>query len=181
MSESVAATASANKKASTKKTPAKPTATKAKPFVVEEKKSTPKKEAKSKPKHQTFNEMVSEAIKNLADRSGSSKEAILKYISANFQIDPKPVNQHLKVAPKNGIKNNAFKQTSGVGASGSFKLSDNNIIRSLNSYDTDDKDWFDESNNVDLMEHNSILNDNNNNKLLLLLLSKNYLKLYYYY
>jgi histone H1/5 len=131
MSESVAATTSttvsANKKASTKKTPAKPTATKAKPAVV--KKSTPKKEAakpkaKSKPKHATFNEMVSEAIKNLADRSGSSRQAILKYISANFQIDPKTVNQHLKAALVNGIKNNAFKRTSGIGASGSFKLNE---------------------------------------------------------
>ena len=73
-------------------------------------------------KHPKFAEMISAAIVKLAERGGSSKQAILKYIIANYKIDEKLANQHLKVALKSGVKNGEFKQTKGVGASGSFKV-----------------------------------------------------------
>ena len=72
--------------------------------------------------HPKYLEMVVEAIKSLNERSGSSKQALLKYISTTFKIDEKVCNQHLKIALKSGVKSGALKQVSGLGASGSFKL-----------------------------------------------------------
>ena len=92
----------------------------------------PAKAAAAKPKvakstaskHPKFTEMISAAITKLAERSGSSKQAILKFIMANYQLDSKIANQHLKLALRSGVKSGAFKQTTGIGASGSFKLSE---------------------------------------------------------
>ena len=84
------------------------------------------KKAKAvKSKHPKFAEMISNAIEKLGERGGSSKKALLKYIAANYKIDAKIANHHLKIALKNGLKSGLFKQSSGIGASGSFKLGDN--------------------------------------------------------
>jgi len=72
--------------------------------------------------HPKYSEMVKAALKSLNDRSGSSRAAILKFVLANYSLDPVQANQHLKSALKNGVKSNALKQTKGHGASGSFKL-----------------------------------------------------------
>jgi len=66
--------------------------------------------------------MVKAALKALNDRGGSSRAAILKFVLANYSLDPVQANQHLKSALKNGVKAKNFKQTKGNGASGSFKL-----------------------------------------------------------
>jgi histone H1/5 len=72
----------------------------------------------------TFIEMIADALKKLNEKSGSSRQAILKYIVSNYPVDAKAANQHVKLALKNGVKNGQLKQSKGVGASGSFKLGD---------------------------------------------------------
>jgi len=72
--------------------------------------------------HPKYSDMIKAALKALNDRGGSSRAAILKFVLANYSLDPIQANQHLKLALKNGIKSKSFKQTKGNGASGSFKL-----------------------------------------------------------
>jgi len=72
--------------------------------------------------HPKYSEMIKAALKSLNDRGGSSRAAILKFVLANYSLDPVQANQHLKLALKNGVKAKYFKQTKGNGASGSFKL-----------------------------------------------------------
>ncbi|CAC5402695.1 H1_5 [Mytilus coruscus] len=82
----------------------------------------------SKPKkpsaHPKYSEMIGKAIAALKERGGSSRQAILKYIMANFNVgkDAKSVNAHLKLALRAGVKNNSLKQSKGTGASGSFRI-----------------------------------------------------------
>ena len=89
---------------------------------------SPKKKAPAKPKkpatHPKYSEMVGKAIAALKERGGSSRQAILKYIMANFNVgsDAKVVNSHLKLSLKAGVKNKSLKQSKGTGASGSFKI-----------------------------------------------------------
>jgi len=68
--------------------------------------------------------MTTEAIRKLDEKTGSSRQAIVKYIIATYALEAKLANQHTKVALKNAVKNGALKQSKGVGASGSFKLGD---------------------------------------------------------
>ena len=88
----------------------------------------PKKKTAAKPKkpsdHPKYSEMVGKAISALKERGGSSRQAILKYILANFNVgkDAKPVNARLKLALRAGVKNKNLKQAKGTGASGSFRL-----------------------------------------------------------
>ncbi|CAC5375210.1 H1_5 [Mytilus coruscus] len=78
---------------------------------------SPKKKAAAKPKkpsaHPKYNEMIGKAIAALKERGGSSRQAILKYIMANFNVgkDAKSVNAHLKLALRAGVKNNSLKQS----------------------------------------------------------------------
>ena len=82
------------------------------------KKSTPK------PSHPKYIEMVSTAIESLKERGGSSRLAILKFITGKFKVseNPKVVNSQLKLALKKGVESGTLSQTKGTGASGSFKL-----------------------------------------------------------
>lgn len=89
---------------------------------------TPVKKTVKKPKtpaaHPKYSEMVATAVGSLKERGGSSRQAILKYIMANFKVgsDAKAINGHLKIALRNGVKKGALKQSKGTGAAGSFKL-----------------------------------------------------------
>jgi histone H1/5 len=74
--------------------------------------------------HPKYSDMIKSALKSLNDRGGSSRAAILKFVLANYSLDPVQANQHLKLALKNGVKSKSFKQTKGNGASGSFKLAE---------------------------------------------------------
>ena len=82
----------------------------------------------SKPKkpatHPKYSEMIAAALKSLKERGGSSRQAILKYIQANYKVgdNATAVNAHLKLSLKSGVKSGALKQAKGTGASGSFKL-----------------------------------------------------------
>ena len=89
--------------------------------------STPKKTTKAPKKpaeHPKYAEMIVKAITALKERGGSSRQAILKYIVANFKItaDSAVVNSHLKMALRRGVQNKSLKQSKGTGASGSFKV-----------------------------------------------------------
>ena len=82
---------------------------------------------KAKPTHPTFIVMISEAINKLNEpRTGSSKQAITKFISANYNIDftDKKQNFQLKKAINSGVETGKIKQTKGTGATGSFKIGD---------------------------------------------------------
>src|SRR6218665_2696422 len=71
--------------------------------------------------HPKYSEMIRLALTSLKERGGSSRQAILKYILKNFKVgnDEHVVNQHLKMALRNGVKGDTLKQSKGSGASGS--------------------------------------------------------------
>ena len=74
--------------------------------------------------HPKFNEMVVAAISALKERKGSSRTAILKYISANYKLgtNEKKINSNLKTCLRNGVTNGLLNQVKGTGATGSFKV-----------------------------------------------------------
>merc|ERR1712048_746149 len=85
------------------------------------------KKAPAKPKapaaHPKYSVMIAAAITALKDRTGSSRQAILKYVCANHKVDAAKAGQHLRLALKAGIKKGSLKMAkeSGKGA-GKFKL-----------------------------------------------------------
>ena len=85
-------------------------------------KATPKKAAPKKAaEHPTYAVMISAAIVSLKDRKGSSKQAIEKYVCANYKVGPK-YNGPLKMALRKGVESGALNQVKGTGASGAFKI-----------------------------------------------------------
>merc|ERR1712014_6425 len=87
----------------------------------------PKAKKAAKPKapaaHPKYSVMIAAAIGALKDRTGSSRQAILKYVCANYKVDAAKAGQHLRMALKAGIKKGSLKMAkeSGKGA-GKFKL-----------------------------------------------------------
>merc|ERR1712215_210680 len=81
-----------------------------------------KKGPKVEAKKLTYLEMVTEAIKALKDRSGSSRQAITRYILETHKVDAAKVI-HIRKAIAHGIDKGTLKQarTSGKGA-GSFRV-----------------------------------------------------------
>ncbi|CAH3188748.1 unnamed protein product, partial [Porites evermanni] len=92
-------------------------------YLVAQAKS-PAKKKPSKPKkpadHPPYSEMIKAAIVALKERGGSSRQAIEKYIKANYKVGE--VGPHLKTALKRGVAGGKLVHTKGVGASGSFKV-----------------------------------------------------------
>merc|ERR1711887_447629 len=88
--------------------------------------SAPAKKA-SKPKapaaHPKYSVMIAAAITTLKDRTGSSRQAILKYICANYKVDAAKAATQVRLALKRGVAKGALKmaRASGKGA-GSYKL-----------------------------------------------------------
>ncbi|CAH3159943.1 unnamed protein product [Porites lobata] len=87
----------------------------------------PKSPAKKKPaapkkpaEHPPYLDMIKAAIVALKERNGSSRQAIEKYIKANYKVGE--VGSHLKMALKRGAASGKLLHTKGVGASGSFKV-----------------------------------------------------------
>ena len=84
--------------------------------------TTKKPKAAKKPAdHPTFAVMIAAAIAELKERKGSSRQAIEKYVAANYKVGPKYTGP-LKQALKKGVEKGTLVQTKGVGASGSFKI-----------------------------------------------------------
>jgi len=96
--------------------------------------SKAKKPAKSasaskKPKavssHPPVAEMVLASITNLKERSGSSSQAIKKYIAANYKVEVERLQPFIKKYLKSAVVNGVLTQTKGKGANGSFKIANN--------------------------------------------------------
>merc|ERR1711936_192813 len=89
--------------------------------------ASPKKVAKAKKpaEHPTYAVMIAAAIAALKDRTGSSRQAILKYVCANYKVDPTKAAVHLCLALKSGVTKGALKMAkeSGKGA-GCYKLAE---------------------------------------------------------
>lgn len=79
-----------------------------------------------------FIDMISEAIGELKERKGSSKQSIVKYILSRYdlvgaggeqgRLTEKQFSANLNRALKRGVTNEVLKQVSGTGATGRFKL-----------------------------------------------------------
>ena len=85
---------------------------------VRKRKVPSKKSASSHPK---YAEMISSAILTLKERGGSSRQAIGKYIKANYKVGDN-VDSQLKLNLKRMVAKGTLAQAKGKGASGSFKL-----------------------------------------------------------
>ncbi|XP_036356982.1 histone H1-delta-like [Octopus sinensis] len=83
-----------------------------------------KAKARTTKSHPKYKEMIAEAITALHERTGSSRQAIIKYIKANFNLGggDKVIANNVKQSLKMRISSGDIVQTKGVGASGSFKL-----------------------------------------------------------
>ena len=79
--------------------------------------AAPKKPAE----HPKYIDMISAAIVALKERTGSSRQAIVKYIKANYKVGDN-ADVHVKMALKRGVASGALAQPKGTGASGSFKV-----------------------------------------------------------
>ena len=76
----------------------------------------------AKPKNPKYTEMVEDAIKFYNEKGGSSRQAILKYITGKYLVGENAKNQ-VKLALVKSVGKGRLVQTKGIGASGSFKLS----------------------------------------------------------
>merc|ERR1712142_721131 len=73
------------------------------------------KKAKTPAVHPTYSVMIGESIKAMKDRSGSSRQAILKYICANYKVDAAKAAVHVRAALKKGVAAGALKMGAAVG------------------------------------------------------------------
>merc|ERR1739844_588225 len=81
------------------------------------------KKVKEPAAHPKYAVMIAAAITALKDRSGSSRQAILKYIVANYKVDAAKAAVQVRLALKRGLAKGTLKpaRKSGKG-SGSFRL-----------------------------------------------------------
>merc|ERR1712121_563008 len=68
--------------------------------------------------HPTYAVMIAESIKTLKDRTGSSRQAILKYICANYKVDAAKAAAHVRTALKKGVAAGALKMGAAAGTKG---------------------------------------------------------------
>merc|ERR1712242_559807 len=85
------------------------------------------KKAPAKPKapaaHPPYAAMVKAAVKALADKKGSSRQAILKYICANYKVDATKAPTRVRLALKKMVESKALvAAAAGKKGAGSFKL-----------------------------------------------------------
>merc|ERR1712062_603102 len=81
------------------------------------------KKAKAPAAHPKYSVMIAAAITSLKDRTGSSRQAILKYICANYKVNAAKAAVQVRLALKRGVAKGALKmaRASGKGA-GSYKV-----------------------------------------------------------
>lgn len=61
------------------------------------------KQQRAKPSHPPYIDMIKQAIKSLNERKGSSRQAIFKYITANFSLDSKTVSLYGNLAIRKAL------------------------------------------------------------------------------
>ena len=89
--------------------------------------AAPKAKKATKPKapaaHPKYSVMIAAAITALKSRTGSSRQAILKYICANYKVDAAKAATQVRLALKRGVAKGALKlaKESGKGA-GCYKV-----------------------------------------------------------
>lgn len=81
------------------------------------------KKPRTAPSHPKVSEMVNSAIKDLKERSGSSLQAIKKYIAQNYKVDAEKLAPFIRKYLKTAVVDGGLIQTKGKGASGSFRMS----------------------------------------------------------
>merc|ERR1711876_122235 len=90
--------------------------------------AAPKAKKAAKPKapaaHPPYAAMIKAAVKALADKKGSSRQAILKYICANYKVDATKAASRVRIAMKKMIDSKALVAAAAAGkkGAGSFKL-----------------------------------------------------------
>lgn len=88
------------------------------------KKAKATKAVKKVADHPKYGEMIQAAVAALKERNGSSRQAIIKYVTANYKVNESSVSTYTKAALKRGVADGTLKQVKGAGASGSFKLAE---------------------------------------------------------
>merc|ERR1719208_701022 len=77
------------------------------------------KKAAAKPKapaaHPPYAAMIKAAIKALKDRTGSSRQAILKYICANYKVDAAKAQSRVRIALKKMVESKAVVAAAAAG------------------------------------------------------------------
>merc|ERR1739848_864054 len=88
------------------------------------------KKVASKPKapaaHPPYAAMIKAAIKALGDKKGSSRQAILKYVCANYKVDAAKAAGRVRLALKKLVASKAIVAAAAAGkkGAGSFKLAE---------------------------------------------------------
>merc|ERR1712223_2120547 len=74
--------------------------------------------------HPPYAAMIKAAVKALADKKGSSRQAILKYICANYKVDAAKAVSRTRIALKKMVDSKALVAAAAAGkkGAGSFKL-----------------------------------------------------------
>jgi len=79
--------------------------------------------AKSAPSHPTYSVMITAAVGALKDRTGSSRQAILKYICANYKVEEKKATVQTRLALKRMISGGELRMAKDKGkGAGCYKL-----------------------------------------------------------
>merc|ERR1712152_121042 len=90
--------------------------------------AAPKAKKAAKPKapaaHPPYASMIKAAIKALGDKKGSSRQAILKYVCANYKVDAAKATSRVRIALKKLVDSKAIVTAAAAGkkGAGSFKL-----------------------------------------------------------
>merc|ERR1712227_1136516 len=76
--------------------------------------------------HPPYASMIKAAIKALGDKKGSSRQAILKYICANYKVDAAKAAGRVRIALKKLVTSKAIVAAAAAGkkGAGSFKLAE---------------------------------------------------------
>merc|ERR1719346_520240 len=90
--------------------------------------AAPKAKKPAKPKapaaHPPYAAMIKAAVKALASKKGSSRQAILKYICANYKVDAAKAPSRVRISLKKLVDSKALVAAAAAGkkGAGSFKL-----------------------------------------------------------
>merc|ERR1712168_1314694 len=87
----------------------------------------PKAKKAAKPKapaaHPKYSVMIAAAITALKSRTGSSRQAILKYIVANYKVDAAKAATQVRLALKRGLAKGTLKKAKAIGkGAGCYKV-----------------------------------------------------------
>ena len=96
--------------------------------------AAPKVKKPTKPKvpaaHPKYSVMIAAAVAALKDRTGSSRQAILKYVCANYKVDAAKAGVHIRMALKRAVAAGDLKMAKATGkGAGSYKLGEKKVAK----------------------------------------------------